>query len=111
MKQTTCNIQYNEVIWNQITTEIDNQGKIFVGENEYIQVLPLKDSNFMPGAEKIIELIFNITSQIALGLFVNWLYDKLKSHNINKIVVNKKEYEITDKKSIEIVININIDEK
>jgi hypothetical protein len=65
----------------------------------------------MPGTEKVIEIIFDYTSQIALGLFVSWIYDKLNQQKVKKLIVNKKEHEITDKKSVHDAIIKSIDEE
>lgn len=100
MKTIKCIIAFENESWKQISTEMDDYGKIYISEDEYIQILPLTESNFLPGAEKVIEIVFSVTSQVALGLLINWLYDKLKQRKEKKIIINQKVIEVTDKQSI-----------
>lgn len=111
MKTMKFMIPFEKNGWNEINIEMDAYGKVYISQNEYIQILPLTESNFMPGSEKVIELVFSVTSQIALGLFVNWLYDKLKQQEVKKIVINQKVLEATDKKSITDAIAKELNEK
>jgi len=100
MKTIKCIIAFENESWKQISTEMDDYGKIYISEDESIQILPLTESNFLYGAEKVIEVVFSVTSQIALGLLVNWLYDKLKQRKEKKLIINQKVLEVTDKQSI-----------
>lgn len=111
MKTIKCIIPYEKESWKQISTEMDDYGKIYVSNDEYIQILPLTESNFLPGAEKVIELVFNVTSQIALGLLVNWLYDKMKQNKQNELIINQKALEIIDKQTIADTIADELDEE
>lgn len=104
-------IEYNHELWKLITEEMDEQGKIVIGEDSYIQVLPLTNAYFMPEVESAIEFAVGVASNVALGLVVNWLYDKLKTYGAKKIVVDNEEHAVTDKKSIEIAISISVERK
>lgn len=105
MKTVKCIIEFENSSWVQICTEMDEYGKVFISENDFVQILPLTESNFLPGAEKVIEIVFNVTSQVALGLLVNWLYDKMKQRKEKKLIINNKVLqEVTDKQSIMDII-------
>jgi len=42
------------------------------------------------GIPEISQFILDLSHDVILGLFTNWLYDKLKNKNIEKITFNRK---------------------
>ena len=41
---------------------------------------------------------------VAVSLFVNWLYDKLKRHHVNRIRVNHQNFEVTGEGLVKIFL-------
>ena len=103
--KTFCSIPFNEQLWEDISSEIDCSGQIVLKDKAaYIQVMPIEEFGFMADIEQVIEIAVTLSSQVAVGLFINWLYDKLKPRETWKIVINKKEYEVDKKEALEKAI-------
>ena len=102
---TFCSIPFNEQLWEDISSEMDCSGQIVLKDKSAcIQVMPIEEFGFITDVEQMIEIAVKLSSQVAVGLFINWLYDKLKQRETKKIVINKKEYEVENKESLEKAI-------
>lgn len=106
MSELRILVSFDHVCWDAIRQEMDDYGRIKIGDDAIIQVLPITEMNFLPTSEKVIEMLMSVGSQIAIGLFVNWLYDKMKMLGKNQVIINKQVVEITTKQSVEATINI-----
>ena len=103
--KTFCSIPFNEQLWGDISSEVDCSGQIVLEDNAAcIQVMPIEEFGFMVDVEPVIEIVVTLSSQVAVGLFINWLSDKLKQRKTRKIVINKKEYEVENKEALEKAI-------
>jgi|GEM_PF-4380452 hypothetical protein len=51
----------------------------------------------------ITQVILTISSQVAIGLFTNWLYDKLKTDNRAKITVERTEVQLDKGEIVRII--------
>jgi len=110
MSELKCAIQFDENLWRDLNSEMDESGEIIIGDNNNkvnIQVMPISQYQFIPGFEKEIKVIVDFASQIALGLFVNWLYDKLKSIKADKVKINSKIIKIEGKDALKKAIDEN----
>jgi hypothetical protein len=76
---------------------------------------PYKKVHRGDGISDVIVYSLSIVSQISIGVFVSWLWDRIKDKNINSIVINKKIVKTITKNEIkctlEEVINLKIDQK
>lgn len=97
-----CSIPFDEKIWEDFNSQMDTSGQIILQDkNAYIQVMPVDEFGFMSDVEPVIEFVINYSSQIAVGLLINWLYDKLKERNVKKVVMNGETCELKDKETLE----------
>lgn len=57
-----------------------------------------------------LKLIVSVSSQVALGLFVNWLYDRLKKKPAEKVTINGQQIsgESVQIDQINQIIQINV---
>jgi len=58
------------------------------------------------GFPEIIYLILTFSSGVSAGVIANWLYDKLKKKNIEKLIIDKTEVEINKEEITKIIIEI-----
>ncbi len=108
--KTYCRIPFEQELWEELDAEANASGKIILEDNEtYVQLMPVDKYAFMPGAEQMIDIILNFSSQVALGLLINWLYDKIKQKNIKKFIIKDETYEVKGKDMLENVIENNFD--
>lgn len=104
-----CSCAFDEQLWLDLKSEMDIFGTINMDDNQSsVQLMPIDEFNFMPGTDAVIEFCLDIASQIAMGLLVNWLYDKLKQHKIEKIKINKTQCDVIDKAALEESIKSEI---
>lgn len=97
-----CSIPFDQKLWEEFNSEMDSSGQIALGDKDaYLQVMPVDEFGFMADVKPVIEVVVNYSSQIALGLLINWLYEKLKQRKIDKITVDEKEYGVEDEKALE----------
>lgn len=97
-----CSIPFDKEIWEEFNSQMDASGKIILqGKKAYIQVMPVDKFGFISDAEPVIEFVINYFSQIAVGLLINWLYDKLKERKVKKVVINGETCDLTDKETLE----------
>lgn len=80
MKEIEFTMPYSEELINSLNNEMDELGQIYLGANQDVrmEVMPIAKKNFINEVHPIVSIILNLSGQIAIGLFVNWLYDKLK---------------------------------
>lgn len=103
--KTFFSIPFSKQLWEEIYSEMDSSGQIILEDKSAcIQIMPIETFGFMTDVEQVIEIMATLPSQVAVGLFINWLYDKLKQSKIRKIVVNKKEYEVENEEALKKAI-------
>lgn len=109
MKEISCEISFSQEIWDLINTQMNEQGKIKIGncEEALVEVMPIEQKNFINEVQPVIELILNLGSQIAIGLVVNWIYDMLKG----KIDLVINGHQVKSKEEITKAIEENNHEK
>lgn len=109
MKEVSCEMAFNKEIWDFINSQMNEQGKITIGncEEAIVEVMPIEQKNFINEVQPVIELILNLGSQIAIGLVVNWIYDILKGKK--DLVINGRR--VKSKEEITKAIEENNHEK
>ena len=110
MKEFEFTMPYSEELINSLNNEMDELGQIYLGANQDVrmEVLPIEKKNFINEVHPVVSIVINLTSEIAIGLLVNWLYDKLKGSG--KIVIGGKKVDI-DSEELKEILSDYIDEK
>lgn len=54
-----------------------------------------RDNRFAYDAAPILTMFVHIGSDVAVGLFTAWLYDKLKTAKVRRIKINRRSIEVT----------------
>lgn len=80
MKEIEIAMPYSEELIYSLNNEMDESGMIYLGTGQDVrmEVLPIVKKNFINEVHPVVSIVLNLSGQVAIGLFVNWLYDKLK---------------------------------
>ena len=113
MKEISCELIYSEELIDELNAQMNEYGQIILDgcDDSFIEVMPVDKKNFINDVQPIITCILNLGSQVAIGLFVNWLYDKTKELKNKSIVIDGKKVEGISKEELEDIIKKIADEK
>lgn len=99
-----CSIPFEQNLWKELNSEANSIGQIRINNDINIQLMPVDEFHFSPEINQIIEVIFDATTSITLGIISSWLYDKLKQRNIKSIDINGTQYSLKDQPDLENAI-------
>jgi hypothetical protein len=63
------------------------------------------------GFPEIVYFTITFASSVSAGIIANWLYDKFKKKNIEKLIIERTEIEINQEKITKIIEKITMIEK
>lgn len=107
-----CSIPFNKELWAEFNNEMDSSGQIMLDkEDATVQIMPIDEYHFTSATTQVIEIVLQYSSQIALGLLINWLYDKLKARKVSYIKVNDHPCDLNKENAIENIIGKEADEE
>lgn len=98
MKEISCELAFSEELLERLNEQMDEFGQInFEGcEDALVEVMPIARKNFIGEVQPLVSLVLNFSSQIALGMLVNWLYDMAKEKKILVVAGRTVKVESTE---------------
>ena len=95
MKEISCDLPYSEDLMKILDKEMDETGVIYfdTDQESFVEVMPVVKKSFIDEVNPVVSVVISLSSQVAVGLFVNWLYEKLKGLK-GKVRIGNKNVDI-----------------